>query len=250
MSRLGAMVGAFTLALTGAAHAQSWEALPAANSVSSAAILRGDGGGALVARCGGGLFHMMFSSAHNEAARDTHYRINGGDWERVHWTPAAQDRLFFSQTSSRMARKFAAGGDLELRFSTASGAEILYQFDLPASVESLNDVLSECGIPLSDPRDDSRMAENIDWDMRPSGADLARLYPDRRRQGEGTILCTIILSGRLSDCEITFENPPDAGFGAATLALSSRFRITPERASDLDGWVVTIPVSWRLAGSR
>lgn len=251
MRGLGATAGALgAMILACAAQAQSWEALPPANSASSAAALRGDGGVALVARCSDGVFRLMFSAVPDEPAAHAHYRINGGDWERIHWAPAARDRLFFSQTSARMARKFAAGGDLELRFSPEESPEILYQLDLPAAAGALNDVLSDCGIPLSDPRDDLSMAENIDWDLRPSGTDMARFYPVRGRQGDGAILCVIMRSGRLSDCELTYETPPDMDFGAATLALSSRFRLTPEQASEFEGRLVTIPVSWRLGGSR
>jgi len=232
--------------LVGMAQAQSWEAVSLPESSSSAAGLRWETGAAAVARCEAGAFSLMFIAVHESETTQSHFRLNGGDWERVHWAAAERPQLFFSRTAARMARKFLGGGDLELRFTSDDQPPVLYQLDLPSDATALTGVMDGCGIPLSDVRDDIQIADDLRWIARPSGNDLARHYPDRGRQGDGSILCVISRDGSLTDCEVTYDTPPGAGFGDATRALAPRFRLHRDQAAEFEGWLVSIPVSWRL----
>lgn len=91
------------------------------------------------------------------------------------------------------------------------------------------------------------------WAARPSGEDLARLYPAAAKAaglpGRATLQCAVTAAGTLTRCSVASEAPEGAGFGAATLALADRFRMTPQTADGrpVDGGVVRVPVLWRLA---
>lgn len=65
---------------------------------------------------------------------------------------------------------------------------------------------------------------------RPSAQDFARLYPRRARNqgisGYATISCVVNDSYGLN-CEVEAENPPEMGFGEATLQIAQKFRVAP-----------------------
>ena len=249
--RVPSLIAAFavvTAAVAGAggARAQTWEAQPPSDMASSAAVLRWQTGAALAARCSEGVFSLLFAAVHDGERYPAHYRVDGGRWEHALWTPAARDRLFSSSAPARMARKVAAGGQLELRFTPEGEPPVLYQLDLPSDHGALNAVISDCGLPLSDPRDALIMVENPQWMSRPDGQDLARHYPGDVRQGDSAMLCTVNRAGRLEDCETTYETPPGRGVGDASLALAPRFRLrNPDGA--LEGQVIVIPIRWLLS---
>ena len=200
-----------------------------------------------VARCDAGAFSLMFVTVHeSETPMRSHFRLNDGDWERVSWAAAERPQVFFSKTEARMARKFTGGGELELRFTSDDQPAVLYQLDLPSDATALTDVMAGCGVPLSDARDDLRIVDDPQWAAIPDGSDLARHYPDRGRQGDGSILCVIGRNGSLTDCEVTYDTPPGGGFGEATRALAPQFRLHRDQAAEFEGWLVSIPISWRL----
>lgn len=62
----------------------------------------------------------------------------------------------------------------------------------------------------------------------------APLYPEKalRRgieQGEVTLRCAALASGRLDACEVVSESPPGAGFAEAALASTRQARVEPRR---------------------
>lgn len=246
--RSGALFTALTaaVAVAGGAAAQTWEAQPPSDLASSAAVLRWQTGAALAARCSEGVFSMLFAAVHDGERYPAHYRVDGGSWERIHWQPAARDRLFFSTTPARMARKIAAGGEVELRFTPEGQPPVLYQLALPTDHSALNAVVSDCGLPLSDPRDALVVVEDPQWTHRPDGQDMARHYPGDVRQGDSAMLCIVNRSGRLEDCETTYETPPGRGVGEASRALASRFRLRNLDGA-LEGQVIVIPIRWLLS---
>lgn len=243
-----ALVGLFAWFLASAGAAQTWRALPLDDGAGAA--VQWESGAAIIGRCQGGAFSLLLGPVHSYASSSrSHFRLNGGEWEPVSWAASDGARALFSKTAARMARKISAGGTLELRFTEDDRPPVLYQLEITGSGAPLLDVLSECGLPLSDPRDELQIVDAPDWTALPGGHDLAFHYPDpdSGREGEGTVLCTVTDTGVPRDCEITYDSPPGAGFGQATRAVARRFRLQREQAAEFEGWLVSIAVKWRIS---
>ena len=91
-----------------------------------------------------------------------------------------------------------------------------------------------------------------DWSRRPNAEDLARYYPERaqrlEREGRATITCKVKANGTLEGCTLVSEDPPDMGFGDATLRASRLFKMRPQTkdGQPVDGGTVRIPLVWKL----
>jgi TonB family protein len=94
-----------------------------------------------------------------------------------------------------------------------------------------------------------------DWRRRPTAENFADYYPDRaQRDGVGGMAvaqCTVLATGRLTDCTLVYEDPPGYGFGAAILKLTAFFEAKPltEDGKPVSGGVVRIPIRFGMMGS-
>lgn len=86
------------------------------------------------------------------------------------------------------------------------------------------------------------------WRMKPSGGDMAAIYPPKAQREEkagwAVIECQTLASGDLKDCQLLGEAPANYGFGDAALKLASKFKLDPKKndPAELAGGVVTIPI--------
>lgn len=90
------------------------------------------------------------------------------------------------------------------------------------------------------------------WAELPSPADLEALYPrsarDRGVEGRVVMECSVAVDGRLHDCVVTSETPPEEGFGEATLQAASKFRmLLPTDSHTFTGGKVVIPMRWTVS---
>lgn len=91
---------------------------------------------------------------------------------------------------------------------------------------------------------------NPDWLRKPTGQDLANVFPKKAiedgRAGKATIACQVTVEGFLQNCKVTSESPKDYNFGAAGLQLAPQFRMTPKirGGKAVPGGSVTIPINW------
>lgn len=91
------------------------------------------------------------------------------------------------------------------------------------------------------------------WLKTPDGFDAKQFYPAdavrRAVSGEAKLQCTVSDTGLLIDCQIIGESPTGYGFGAAALAVSSRFVVNPNaRNKPKDGARIEIPISFKCVG--
>lgn len=74
-------------------------------------------------------------------------------------------------------------------------------------------------------------AASPDWLKKPSGEDIARVYPDKAMrkgiEGAGLARCAVTADGYFEACQLLAERPDHMGFGAAALRLMPRFQMKP-----------------------
>jgi hypothetical protein len=87
------------------------------------------------------------------------------------------------------------------------------------------------GNPL--PMQTVTLIDDPQWAAAPNFDDLARAYPSKGGGVEGYAVphCEVVrggaTAGRLRNCDVIKENPPDRGFAKAALSLTAKFRIDP-----------------------
>jgi periplasmic protein TonB len=98
-----------------------------------------------------------------------------------------------------------------------------------------------------------RMIRNPTWMQRPSGRQLADLYPriaaERGISGGATLMCEVIGSGAVRNCAVIDESPKGRGFGEAALASARLFKLNPRTVDGetVEGAKVRIPLVFSLA---
>jgi TonB family protein len=89
-----------------------------------------------------------------------------------------------------------------------------------------------------------------DWFKKPTPERLMALYPleamKKGLAGGAVIDCKVTVQGTLRDCAVVSEKPEGIGFGAAALALSPQFLMTPavKNGQPVEG-EVRIPINWK-----
>jgi len=88
------------------------------------------------------------------------------------------------------------------------------------------------------------------WSKAPKPEDMARAYPPEAARvslaGSAVLECTVGPTGELTACVAGDETPAGSGFGAASLAVSSKFQMptkAPSGASTV-GRTVRFPIQW------
>jgi TonB family protein len=88
------------------------------------------------------------------------------------------------------------------------------------------------------------------WSKAPKAEDMTRAYPQEAARvslaGSATLECTVGAAGELTDCVASDETPAGSGFGAASLAVASKFQMPTKAPSGAStaGRTVRFPIQW------
>lgn len=146
------------------------------------------------------------------------------------WTTTTDSTVVVGDFPAPFAREFREGGELRLTLPNAGqgGRNVTFVTELPQSSAAIDEVLTQCGKPLVDPRDslltalgNTGLPEGLTWRRVPRPE-----FPEGR-YASGFVVATCISQpdGSLTDCEVEMEHPHDGGFGQAALQGVARARI-------------------------
>lgn len=168
------------------------------------------------------------------------------------WQTSENGRGIFADVPAPLARRFRAGGELQLRLPGREGRPSQrYVVRLPTSESSIDRVLTACGRPVEEARDALRRDERSDApdeasSSAPTWRQLPRpSYPEpalrRRVSGMAVLSCLVQEGGRLDACQVEVERPMGAGFGAAALrsARDARLDAQGEASATASGGLIT-----------
>jgi TonB family protein len=112
-------------------------------------------------------------------------------------------------------------------------------------------VLAGVGAWAAQPVSGGRLIAAPVWIARPTGADLARVYPLQaaasHMSGRAIVRCRVDAVGLLRSCAVSSEAPAGQGFGEATLRLTPQFRMAAKDSAEMRtrGGTVVIPVRFK-----
>lgn len=232
------------LAVAGAALAQDtgddWD-LAEQRGAASASIAY-DSGLAVVVRCDDQHLETYIVGLPVPDARETQRTISYAFGDRPMrestWQASADGAALFADLPAALARRFRAGGDLQLLVPARGRSPARrYVITLPPSPAAVDRVLAACGRPAIDPRDPlrdseasadiaSRLGEPARWATQPRPR-----YPDDALvaglSGMAVLSCLFNADGRLRECQVEVERPAKAGFGREALRAAERARLAP-----------------------
>lgn len=179
-----------------------WEFAEDAASGATVAMVRYDGGQAIVAQCQQGRLVLLMTGlpAGDDMLRLGARRSDGRAAAQI-WAPVSAPGAYRSASPGREARFMRGGGAFVVRSAADSPTMVNATFDLPAQSANLDRVLTACGWALEDDRD---LLEEADVTLDPPGRNGRPAYrlpsvPERE------VSC-IVRDLRLRDCRA--DHPP------------------------------------------
>ena len=252
LTPLGAAV--LGLAIAGPLHAQTWTPVAEAPHNMVAVSAEWPSGVQMIARCTGGALDvgMTLGQPVSQPHVAVSFILGDEDFPEQRWRLSPDGAVIFARQPLRLSWALMDQKPVLLELTPDEGPRHRYELQAPSGETALAAVLTACGQPVSSPFVDGALITNPDWVARPSGADLARFYPREaarnRISGSAVLQCRVAVNGQVEDCIVLSEEPEGMGFGAATVAISSRFRMTP---MDVQGvpygeTLIRLPMNWRM----
>lgn len=243
MKRPVILLAACAIALP--AHAQDavrdWDLLRDPDKKLTLAYTRFEAGLIIAARCIDGGYEALITGLPPAGEGDTRslrVAFGDGDLHPQRWNVAMDDTIAVSELPAPFARKLREGGRLRVMIpgGAEGGGNLVHDLTLPASSNSIDETLTECGRPLTDPRDaelaalpENGLPANVIWARAPRPE-----FPRSARYARGfaTVMCLTEPDGGLRDCSVEAEHPLDGGFGDEALQATRRARVANGDAPD------------------
>lgn len=170
------------------------------------------------------------------------------------WNVTTDRAVAVADYPAAFARELREGGRLQITIpdGAGEGRNLRHDLSLPSSQVAIDEVLTACGKPTVDPRDDllpdiaeGGLPDGVTWARRPT---VGFPMNSRYAEGYGVVTCVANPDGSLSQCEIESEHPADGGFGEAALRSAARARINSpgETPGALAPRMIGYRVSFRL----
>lgn len=211
-----------------------WAMVRDARKKLTVAYTRFDNGLGIATRCLDGSYQALITGLPPAGPHETRtLRVAYGD-EDMHdqrWSVAIDDTVAVSDLPAPFARRLREGGRLRVLVPGAAegGRNLVYDLTLPVSRASIDETLTVCDRPLTDPRDaelaalpEGGLPAELTWAEQPR-PDFPQ--PIRFARGYAVVMCLANPDGSLRDCSVEAEHPQEAGFGDAALRASRRARV-------------------------
>jgi hypothetical protein len=212
--------------------ARDWDLHQDTATRSTLAYTTFDSGLSLAFRCADGSFAAVLAGLppERQARRTLRLGFRGDPVHDTRWTTTTDRSVVVADYPAALAREFRQGGELKVTVpgGAGNGRDLSYIVPLPTSNAAIDQVLTECGRPLVDPRDieleavaEGGLTAGFEWERAPR----PRFPRSRYASGFAVTTCMSRPDGALADCVIESEHPQDGGFGEAALKAAERARV-------------------------
>lgn len=240
--RLQAVASIAMLLGAGAALAQDvtddWEVIRQPEQKTVMAFVPMDSGLTIGFRCVDGVYGAVIAGlpAVSRNDRTRVLKIAHGD-EEPHdtvWNVTTDATVAVADYPAPFARGLRDGGPISIVIPDGAGPgrNLRHNLVLPASTAAIDETLTACSRPVTDPRD--ALLPQIEEGGLPHGLTWARqprpTYPRTNySEGSAVLSCLLRPDGGLEQCVVESEFPVDGGFGRSALRATEDARLnSPE----------------------
>jgi hypothetical protein len=190
-----------------------------------------------------------------QAVRPLHIGFGDEAPRRSNWNVTTDPTVAIADYPAAFARDLRKGGQMRVVIpgGAGDGRNLRHEILLSPSSAAIEEALTSCGVPLTDPRD--ALLPDIDERGLPAGISWARpprpRYPETRyAKGYAVVTCVANADGALNQCQVESEQPARSHFGEAALRAMPNARITSatEPAGQITPRLIAFRVNFYLAG--
>ncbi|NBW12429.1 MAG: hypothetical protein EBR82_30800 [Caulobacteraceae bacterium] len=245
---------AFAQTAPAPAPAEDWDLAVRPETQLTAATV--DFGTSLVAvRCQAGTLDVLLTGAPAAAGTDRHVRLSVGaiaDEEQV-WLSTPGSPVVSPPNADRVARQLRTGGTLDVRIDALpAGGDFpatpprRYRLPIPASPAAIDQVLTACGQPLTNPRDALPRATAVTWRTLPQGQFPQGAMQDGVKAAAVRLSCLVGASGTPEECLVVSTDPPRDDFRQQALDAARLGALDLGAMPGQAGRVIEFTIRYRL----